>query len=564
MHVSGENNLIMDSIAVFDEIGEAGGNKDVNFVILMDGMHIEGNVPAQYKYLNNKMLSYPSVYLAQGENYAEAKPYKTFEDLDNLADKNNLTFILNYIKDKFPADNYGYIYKGHGGAGSGDIYNGSFISKIVIINPEEYKADGTIDVKKLEQRISKNPLMPEEWIMNETYLFDDNEKYPKAILAIYSKDSAEVLTYVDQNEVLQKVFGHKGLAFILLDCCWGMMLENVHIFSTSTCYFIASADECPALGIGYTSLCKFILERSRIKPDELAKMLVAVYYTIRYQDYDDPSDPAYKNMGVSLTCVDTTVVEDIIIPRLTKLCKEIIGDINDLTPILIAALNTCKDYTYSNPLVYKIFNIDLTWFLENIIFQISTSHKNFDLIHDLALELIRDINLYLITGYLGNNYKKTTPGKKAIGGKGITITLPKKEDYYNLSLVKPGSKIEFYSITNWRSMLLHFYANLSKREADTFSYLKNISTIRDLGNVSGGNYPKIESLSNNIILNYSSKSKNANWYEDFSDLNSIYATADVQLNNEFKNIIDNNSAEPKNLENIYILDIEPELKKITG
>ena len=93
MHVSGENNLIMDSIAVFDEIGEAGGNKDVNFVILMDGMHIEGNVPAQYKYLNNKMLSYPSVYLAQGENYAEAKPYKTFEDLDNLADKNNLMLL---------------------------------------------------------------------------------------------------------------------------------------------------------------------------------------------------------------------------------------------------------------------------------------------------------------------------------------------------------------------------------------------------------------------------------------------------------------------------------------
>ena len=44
IQISGENNLIMESISVFNEICSIGSTGDVNFVILMDGMNIEGKV----------------------------------------------------------------------------------------------------------------------------------------------------------------------------------------------------------------------------------------------------------------------------------------------------------------------------------------------------------------------------------------------------------------------------------------------------------------------------------------------------------------------------------------
>ncbi len=563
IQISGENNLIMESISVFNEICSIGSTGDVNFVILMDGMNIEGEVDKEYKYLNNEALAFPAVYLAKkATNYENAKPEKVFKKSDNLADKKNLATILAFIKNKYPAEKYGYIYKGHGGSGSGDVSAGSFISAVVKLKKEEYKADGTVDIAKVETRIVENPLKPPEWTFAETYFLNDNEKHPSSVLAIYSKERGEVLTYAALCAVLKSVFDEKGLSFILLDCCWGMMLENVYLFSCATQYFIASADESPALGVGYTELCELITKRAKIKPAELARLIVAVYYTVRYSDYDDPAatEATFKNMGVSFTCVDTEAWTKNILPVFTEFCTEIINDISAFSPVLLASINTCKDYTYSNPLVYKVFNIDLIWLLENIIFQINKSAKPFDKIKYLVFVLIKDIKLLLIDAYLGNNYKKTVPGIKALGGKGITITFPKVPSDYQFSLVKPGSDIEFYTITNWRKMLLHFYDTIQRKEANTMALLKDVSGVKTLANIHNDKSPEMQNLSENIITGFTNRDLNADWYEGLNKLNNIYKADKIHTNPDYQNAVNTQELSAIASKNVYAINIQPQLQ----
>jgi hypothetical protein len=261
--------------------------------------------------------------------------------------------------------------------------------------------------------------------------------------------------------VLQDVFGKKELKFVMLDCCWGMMLENVSIFKDATRLLIASPDEMPALGIGYQNLCEAILERPQIKPEELGKMMVAVFYAERYADYEDPDDPdntVFAKMGVSLTCADTLEFENKIFPKLEEFCGVLETVMPSFRDNLRLALDACKDYTYANPQVYDMYNIDLVWLLENIIFQNpNPSTPNLRKINDLALELIRDLKVYLMSGFLANNYQKASLGVEAIGGKGISITFPRRiVDYDDSELAE-----EFFPIDVWKSMIKKFYNIIS-------------------------------------------------------------------------------------------------------
>ena len=44
-----------------------------------------------------------------------------------------------------------------------------------------------------------------------------------------------------------------------MDCCWAQQIENANKFVGLTGYYVASADEMPALGLGYTLLCNHFL-----------------------------------------------------------------------------------------------------------------------------------------------------------------------------------------------------------------------------------------------------------------------------------------------------------------
>lgn len=541
MQISGENNLLLENIDVFNQVCEVGSTDEVSFVILMDGMHIEGALAAEYKYLNNPELDFPSLYLIRkGDNYESAKAEMIFKERDNLADKANLTTILTYIQNEHKAENYGYIYKGHGGAGHGDIQDGNFISKVVKLEDGDYTSDGSIDKEKIEARLTEKIMLENDGTrLDSIMILEQSADHPLSVLAIYVKEDTTILSYSGISHVLSDVFEHNGLAFIMLDCCWGMMIENVFTFSSNTQYFIASADESPALGIGYVDFCRFVIRRAKIKPDELAKLLVAVYYTIRYEDYDQPLVPEFQNMGVSFTCADTNFISELIIPNLTRFCSEVIKDMDGFVNVLLPAITTCEDYTYADPLRFKVFNIDLIWFLENIIFQIGMSEKKFDTIGQLAFFLIRDIKIYLITGYLGNNYKKTTLGVPALGGRGITITFPKNQDHaINSILENPEIIPEFYKVTKWKEMLMGFYEALDKKERNASQELRNIPAIEALSNIKGHNNFGLTQLPDALLKGLTEKSVYANWYEDYSNLNKQVKLHEADLKSVLGDLAD--------------------------
>ena len=107
------------------------------------------------------------------------------------------------------------------------------------------------------------------------------------------------LLYSGMADVIKSHFRKKP-GFICLDCCWAQQIENADKFVGLTDYFIASPDEMPALGLGYTQLCKQFLHRPTIKAREVANLLVSIFYCTNYADYDSDV-PEFRKMGVSLT-----------------------------------------------------------------------------------------------------------------------------------------------------------------------------------------------------------------------------------------------------------------------
>ena len=118
-----------------------------------------------------------------------------------------------------------------------------------------------------------------------------------------------------------------------MDCCWAQQIENAYNFINVTDYYIASADEMPALGLGYTQLCSHFIKRPAIKPEEAANLIVAIYYNQNYADYD--SEVAeFRKMGVSVTSVNL------------KEYHKFLKGFADLCELFINKLKEKDDYTY--------------------------------------------------------------------------------------------------------------------------------------------------------------------------------------------------------------------------
>lgn len=442
--LSAKNNLFNEQLRVINELYSVGSSQDVNLVLLFDAL--EGD-----KF--SKGFTAPSIYHVKKNTSFISDP--CFEKLSpsrqGLTNKKTLGKLLKIVLRDFKAHNYGFFYKGHGGPATTDISKGVFDTNMVLVDPK--MRDEAIEEKFANAQ--------------KGWTFEGFCEYPviskgavrsKPILLIYSRGNTKSLLYSDLADALTRVF-KKKLDFICMDCCWAQQIENANRFVDLTNYFIASADEMPALGLGYTQLCSHFINRPAIKAGEVANLLVSIYYYNNYADYE--SAPEYKEMGVSLTSICLSDFKKFVDP-FTKLCEHFIQkfkDRDDKTYELFkSARSMCFDYTYkdtdsleTSKIDFPMFNIDLIWFLENLLFY----NENDDL-EQKIFDVLYQLQNNLITAHMENNYKKTILGSKAIGGNGIAICFPANKEHAGESILI-DNKITFFKTTGWKKLLFEYY-----------------------------------------------------------------------------------------------------------
>lgn len=469
--VSAENDLIAESVKAIEEIYQARHCDSVKFLVIFDGVEF-GKFSADF--------AKPSLYEVSNDNgFFIDKPVYTHTS-DNLADKRTLIDILNYAKTNYKAENYGFFYKGHGGSGEGDIVSGFFVEKLFTI-PPDVEVDSDEKMKAfLKGKIAKQL----EYETNYKYGgFSRSTAFENMVMVILKrklKEGEEIksLTYKAIADCIKTVF-EKKIGFVCLDCCWGQQIENAFTFGEVAENFIASVDESPALGIGYSELCKKIVDRPHIVPEEIANMIVAVYYFRNYDDYDSPIEQ-FNQMGVSMTNVSTRSLfksaqntgnsfEEI----MKAFCDYMIANMTKLHSIVMQARKKCKDYTYANTeelepeeIHYAVFNIDLPWFLTNLKFYNKEKDAHLD---KLITALLVKIQYDLIVGFLGSNYKKTILGgsDSYTGGNGLGILFPiskAQADAYDTLLTQ--TDVVFYEKTHWDKFLYCYYNTLKTLKTD--------------------------------------------------------------------------------------------------
>lgn len=443
--LSAKNNLFMEQLNVIKEIYSVGSSDKVNFVIILDG--IGGD-----KF--SDLMEKPHIFFAKRKSDFLTDTHVYFLDKKDVAltNKKNLATLLEYVIDKFPAEKYGFFYKGHGGPGETDLAKGIFDTKM-----------GHIDPAWKEEEIENQFRNSQPGWTFEGYCeypaVQPNSKNKKPVLLIYSKENTGSLSYADMAEVLHEIFKGK-LGFCCLDCCWAQQIENAYNFKNVTEYFIASADEMPALGVGYSELCTHFINRPAISPEEAANLLVAINYYKNYADYDSEIIE-FRQMGVSITSTCLTEFEEFL-TAFTKLCKKLTDNLkqkDDYTYLIFeAARKNCADYTYVNTenlpadkINYPMFNIDLTWFMENLLFY----NVNAEL-DTLIYDVIYLLKNKLITSFLGSNYKKPVMGTRSMGGKGISICFPINKSHAKISILT-SKEMKFYNDSGWKELLKTFY-----------------------------------------------------------------------------------------------------------
>ena len=443
--LSAKNNLFNEQLKVIQEIYSVGSNKDVDFVILFDA--IEGD-----KF--SKKFAAPAIYHVDkdGDFLSDISFYQLPVTAKGLTTKSNLEKLLKMAIQNFPAKNFGFFYKGHGGPATTDISKGAFDTRLV-------KVDIRMKDAGIEKKYSK---AQHGWTFEgfcEYPAISKNKVKQKPILLIYSRGNTESLTYSGMADVIKTCF-RKNPDFICLDCCWAQQIENANKFVGLTDYFIASPDEMPALGLGYTQLCKQFLKRPTIKAREVANLLVSIFYCTNYADYDSDV-PEFRKMGVSLTSLSLSNFNSFR-DSFTILCKYLIDKLkfkDDQTYVLLHnARAQCLDYTYkdtdklkASKIDYPMFNIDLIWFLENLLYY------NVDLpLDNKIFEVINQLQNNIIAGFMGNNYKKNSLGSRAIGGNGVAICFPANKEHAEESILK-DNKIAFFKTTGWRELLKLYY-----------------------------------------------------------------------------------------------------------
>lgn len=452
--VSAENNLINESIKAIEEIYDAGYNTAVRFLIIFDGL--------EYGKFS-KEFARPSLYEVNNQNgFLIDKPVFCSPSED-LSDPATLKGFFKHITANYPSEHYGLIYKGHGASGETDATNGNFIEKFIKIPTHLVGNDDKIQAYLKEKFADYGPVDG----YYEYRGFARNSDDLRSLIAIIKTRGKNALTYQSLANIIKSSFKDK-LAFVCLDCCWGMQIENAYTFSAVTNHFVASADQTPALGLGYKELFTKINERPNIRPEEIARMMVAVFFFRNYSDYDSDQE-GYDKMGVSYTYLNTQLLaaqgnNGSFEHKMKSLCNYLTVNIKKFAQVIYMARKKCKDYTYMDTeqleveeIPYAVFNIDLPWFLANLKYFNKEADENLDkLITDLQLAISND----LIAGYLCSNYKKPIFGGRTAfeGGNGLTIIFPvsKAHAVQTDSLFK-SEALTFYTKTNWLSFLKAYY-----------------------------------------------------------------------------------------------------------
>ena len=443
--LSAKNNLYMEQLKVINEIYGVGSSKEVNLVIILDGLGGD-------KF--SESLERPAIFYAQkNTDFLTDTHFHIFRKHNTtLTDPKQLQRLLNIVVDNFPAANYGFFYKGHGGPGETDLARGMFVTRTAYINP-----------KLPDSRLQKMYGDKQKGWTFEGYCeypaIKKNKINKKPILLIYSKRNTKTLSYKKLASTLRNVFNGK-LGFLCMDCCWAQQIENAYNFIDVADFYIASADEMPALGLGYTQLCSHFIKRPALRPEEAANLIVAVYYNQNYADYDSEV-VEFRKMGVSVTSLNLKEYHKFL-RDFSALCKLFIKKLkekHDYTYYLLKNSRAkCLDYTYKDTdklsvskIDYPMFNIDLIWLLENLLFYSLDDQRE-----EMLLKVIYQIQGSLITSFMGSHYKKPVLGRRAIGGNGIAICFPKNSKFEELSII--GNKeMKFYKESGWRELLTRYY-----------------------------------------------------------------------------------------------------------
>src|SRR5688572_33304395 len=126
-------------------------------------------------------------------------------------------------------------------------------------------------------------------------------------------------------------------------------------------------------------------------------------------------------MGVSVTSVNLKEYHKFL-KGFGDLCELFINKLkkkHDYTYYLLKnARAKCLDYTYqdtdklsASKIDYPMFNIDLIWLLENLLFYSLDDQRE-----EMILKVIYQIQGDLIASFVGSNYKNAVLGRRAIGG----------------------------------------------------------------------------------------------------------------------------------------------------
>jgi hypothetical protein len=451
--VSAKSNLYNEMIAAINEIYKTGSNEHINYIIIYDGLEAGEFKPAYTK---------PCFFYANNNtSFTKAKPEKIYAESD-LFEEKDLSIIIHDIKAKFPAEHYGFVYKGHGGRGNVDINNGITIEEIVPI-PKHVDINNDEEIDKYLKSINKTD-------HNGLFVLEKRSSVKNdSVLLIYKSEITRSLTHVNIANVLRKNFdGARELGFVFMDCCWAMQIENLYEYKYITKYYVASADEMPALGLGkgYSTFCRKLNERPQAKYDEIADLLISLYYANMYDDYDQEGAPvSFSKMGVSLTCADATDLK-YFREQFDNFCDILNTNMDDLHLVFAEARDKCYDFTYEPEEEFGVYNIDLMWFLENLLyFNRKTDVPNEQL--EISINgLMRICMLYLRKSFMGSNYQDPYPGNRKRVCRGITITFPIKEggltDNNNQIGPKRRGDIKFYKETGWPAVLETYFETVKK------------------------------------------------------------------------------------------------------
>src|SRR4030095_1892467 len=126
--LSAKNNLFMEQLNVIREIYSVGSSDNVNFVIILDG--IGGD-----KF--SDLMEKPHIFFAKRKSdfLTDTHVYILDKNDATLTHKKDLKSMLDFVMEKFPAVNYGFFYKGHGGPGETDLAKGIFDTKMGHVDP---------------------------------------------------------------------------------------------------------------------------------------------------------------------------------------------------------------------------------------------------------------------------------------------------------------------------------------------------------------------------------------------------------------------------------------------